>query len=166
MPLGIAAEGRAAAGTQYRRRQSHHAVDRLLILDAVGGHQLPAQGHAQEAEHAHEEEGSKSHLEYPFLLVGPPQGVGLGDRLGQGYGQAGGGDGQKEIVDVVGPVKIPIGRVGKQSCEGDLVDGADDLDQDGGGRQEGGRTVEGVLFLLAGQNRKPPYCAPNRSGTA
>lgn len=153
--LGVSPEGRTDAGAQHRRSQRQYGIDGLLILQDVGGHELAEYRHADKAEYAHEQKGAEGHPEDPLLLVLPAQRVALGYGLGQGHGQPRRGDGQKKAVDIVCRAEIAVGLVGQQGGQRDLVDGADDLDHDGGHSQQSGRPIKGVLFRLAGQVAVP-----------
>ena len=48
-------------------------------------------------------------------------------------------------------VEIAVGLLGQYGDKRDLEDGADNLDQNGAHRQDSGRAVKGILFLLIGQ---------------
>ena len=86
-----------------------------------------------------------------MLLVLPAQSMALRHRLGQGNRQARRGDGEEEGVDVIRAVEIAVGLLGQYGDKRDLEDGADNLDQNGAHRQDSGRAVKGILFLLIGQ---------------
>ena len=60
-------------------------------------------------------------------------------------------DGEEEGVDFIRAVEIAVGLLGQYGDKRDLEDGADNLDQNGAHRQDSGRAVKGILFLLIGQ---------------
>ena len=95
-------------------------------------------------------------------MVNPPhliivlQRAGLGDHPAHGHRQACGGDHQQHIVDVVGRIEVAEALGADDGIQGDLIQGADDLD-DGGGQGEQSGAVEKILLFLSVRHRKLPF---------
>ena len=74
------------------------------------------------------------------------QGLSFGDHAAHGHRQAGGGDHQQDLIDLIGFVEITEPFVTDDVRQRNRVDGADDLD-DGGRRSQNCRALqEGLLF--------------------
>ena len=120
MALGIAPVGRH--GTHKEAGQRHHP-------HSGGGQTVPleiGQGlgkdkHHQAADGAQNDKGDQRHPENPVHLVPPVQGVGLGDGLGHGHRQAGGGDHQQQVVDGVGVVEVAEAHIPQDAPQGDFI---------------------------------------------
>ena len=77
--------------------------------------------HHQAADGAQNDKGDQRHPENPVHLVPPVQGVGLGDGLGHGHRQAGGGDHQQQVVDGVGVVEVAEAHIPQDAPQGDFI---------------------------------------------
>ena len=111
------------------------AIESLLcavVLDGMTGtkhkanSELIGQGlgkdkHHQAADGAQNDKGDQRHPENPVHLVPPVQGVGLGDGLGHGHRQAGGGDHQQQVVDGVGVVEVAEAHIPQDAPQGDFI---------------------------------------------
>ena len=90
-----------------------------------------------------------------FIL--PPQGVGLAGELGDGQRQSRGGDGQKQVVDVVGDREMGLALVADDVPQRDLVNGADDLHNGHSGSQNRRAAQERLLFLFGHEENTSNY---------
>ena len=143
--LGEAPVGRD--GAQEEGGQGHdpdgggsHAVS-LEVGQGLGPEEHDGRG-----DRAQNDEGQQAHPEDPVHLVVTAQGVGLGDGLGHGHGQACGGDHQQQVEDRVGVVEVAEAHVPQDAAQGDLVQGADELDHDDAHGQGGGPAEEGTFL--------------------
>ena len=110
--------------------------------------QLTAEkGHQQTAGNAENQENAAAGGVDPADLVVVTQGIGLGDHPAHGHGQARRGDQQQDGVDVVGGVEIAEALFADNGVQRDLIQCADDFDDDGRKRQYR-RTREEILFLV------------------
>ena len=88
------------------------------------------------------------------------QGAGLGDHPAHGYGETCGGDHQQHGVDLVGGGVVAEALGADDGIQGDLVQGADDLDNGGGHGQHGG-TLKEILLLF--RHKIAPYLLSSNS---
>ena len=107
-----------------------------------------AEEHEQRQHQAQGEEQPDGGAEQLPLLILPAQGVGLAGQLGDGQGQAGGGDGQQQVIDVVRHREVGLALVADDVAQGDLIHRADELHDDHGGGQNRGAAQERLLFGL------------------
>ena len=107
-----------------------------------------AEEHEQRQHQSQHEKQPDGGAEQLPLLVLPAQGVGLAGQLGDGQGQAGGGDRQQQVIDVVRHREVGLALVADDVAQGNFIHRADELDDDHGGGQNGGAAQEGLLFRL------------------
>ena len=73
--------------------------------------------------------------------------MGLAGELGDGQRQSGSGNGQKQVVDVVGNGEMGLALVADDVAQGNLINGADDFHNGHSGGQNGGAAQERLLFF-------------------
>ena len=147
LPLGVAPHTGQQAHAEHRRGQGPDSLRRHGIF--LEGCQLGgAEGHQRGSQHPQQEKHPDRGPENPPLLILPPLGVGLTGELGDGNGQARRGEGQQEVVDLVGGVEVRLAYAAQDVVEGQLVDGADQLDDQCRRRQDSGAAQKGLLFLI------------------
>ncbi len=152
VPLAVAAQGGQTAHAHHRRGQGPDAGGGLGVVHQAG-QGVCLEVHDQEGKRAQNQEHAQSQLEGAAHLIAPALSVGLAYQLGDSHGQAGGGDGEQDGVDVVGVVEVGVALGPDDVVQGDLVEHADQLDHHGAYRQNGSPTEEGVLFLSAAPAR-------------
>ena len=74
--------------------------------------------------------------------------MGLTGQLGDGQGEAGGGDRQQHVVDLIGGVEVGFALGPQDIVQGDFVEEADQLHRGYRCRQNGRSGQEGLLFGL------------------
>ena len=144
--LGIAPVG--GHGAHEEAGQGHHphgGGGQAVPLEV--GQVLGEEEHHQAADGAQDDEGHQTDPEDPVHLVAPVQGVGLGDGLGHGHRQAGGGDHEQQVIDGVSVVEVAEAHVPQDAAQGDFVQGADDLHDGDADGQDGRAAEKGVGFL-------------------
>ena len=145
--LGEAPVGAHDGHADHRHRQG---------LDGPVGHGVahPGRQLLGEEEHGRRAHGPHRHkeghggVEAPAHLVAPPRGVGLADELAQGQGQAGGGQGQQEGVDVVGAGEVGDALVPQDVVQGDLVQRPADLHEHRGDGKDSDPAHKGLFGLI------------------
>ena len=137
LALEKAPEGRDNADKQHRRSQGGDGGPGGVV---GGDHhrQLAAEDqHSQAAYDAQDQEDPEGRAENLADLGVVAQGPGLGGHAAHGHGEACGGDHQQHRVEVVGRGEVAVALVVDDTQQGDFIDRADDLDNDGGGGQHG-----------------------------
>ena len=145
LALGIAPHTGQQAHAEHRRGQGLDGGGRQGVVQEPGQGVRPKE-HQHGAHQAQAEEQPDGGGEDLPLLVFQPLGVGLAGHPGDGQGEARRGEGQQEVVDLVGRVEIGLPGAAQNVAQGDLVGSADELDDDHGGRQDGGAAQKGLLF--------------------
>ena len=151
LALGIAPDDGHHAHEEHGGGQDlHRRFGQGVVEQAAQG---PGQDeHAQAGYGAHDEEQAQRHAKDPALLILPAQGLRLGHHPAHGQRQSGGGQGQQQAVDVVGGVEMGHALAVQQVPQGDLVQRADELGDDDGGRQDHG-TAQKALPSWVGHVR-------------
>lgn len=147
LSLGIAPHTGQQTHAEHRRSQD---------LDGRGGlglvHQLRqlgrAEKHQQRQDHAQAQKQPDGGAEQLALFVPPAQSVGLTGELGDGQRQARRGDGQKDIVNVVGNVEISLALGAEDVVHRQTVDRADELHHRHRPGQRGRAAQKGLLFRV------------------
>ena len=147
LALGVAPHTGEEAHAEDRRGQGpdgsrRHGVA-LEVREALGPEEH--QAGADEPQREEEPDGGAEDL---ALLILPAPGVGLAGELGDGQGQARGGDGEKDVVDLVGGLEVGLAHVPQDVVEGQLIERADDLHHRHGSGQDGRAPQEGLLLAL------------------
>ena len=133
MALGIAPQGGQTAHAHHGGGQGADTGGGLAVVHHPGQGIRPEEHH-QKGDEPQGEKQHQSQAEGPPDLVAPVQGVGLADQLGHGHGQARRGHGEQHGVDVIGVVEVGSPRLPDDVDEGDLIEHADELDdEDAGG---------------------------------
>ena len=143
--LGIAPEGGKACHQSHRGGQHPHGGGGLRVAHE-GGKAVRSQEHGQGAEGAEGHKETEGDTENLVHLVLPALGVGLGDHLAHGHGDARRGDHEQNVENVEGVGEIRVAAA-QNVDEGHLVHGADDLHQHNAHCQNGSAAKKGVLLL-------------------
>ena len=143
--LEVAPHGGQGAQEEDGGGQGPDGVPALPVVHQLG-QLLGEKEHQAEADGAQGQEGEEGHPEGLLHLVVTAQGVGLRDHLGQGHRQTAGGDGDEQGIDVVGGVEVGEPRFPQDVAQGDLVQSANELDDDNSSGQNGGTAKEGIIF--------------------
>ena len=147
LALGVAPHTGQQAHTEHRRGQRP---------DSLGGHGvflkgrqlLRAEEHQQGTRQAQNEEQPHGGAEDLPLLILPALGMCLAGELGDGQRQARRGEDHQEVVDQIGSVKVGLAHAAQNVVQRELVDRANELDDDHRRRQNGGAAQKGLLFLF------------------
>ena len=156
VPLGVAPEGGEDADEEAGGRDGLDGVDRHAVPLEVG-QGLGQEEHDGKADRAQDYKGDQGHVEGAVDLIPPPQGVGLGDALGEGHGKARRGDHQQQVVDDIGVVEVAEALVVQNVPQRDLVEGADELDDGDAHGQDGGAAEEGSFLFTITQWVAQPF---------
>ena len=147
LALGVAPHAGQQAHAEHRRSQRPDGLGRQAVLQKPR-QALCLEEHKQGAHRAQDEKQHDGGAEDLPLLVFPPLGVGLAGQLGDGQGEACGGDRQQHIVDLIGGVEVGLAFGPQDVVEGDFVEEADQLHRGHRRRQNGRSGQEGLLFGL------------------
>ena len=147
LALGVAPHAGQQAHAEHRRSQRPDGLGRQAVL------QKPCQAlcleeHKQGAHRAQDEKQHDGGAENLPLLVLPSLGMGLAGQLGDGQRQARRGEGQQEIVNLIGSVEIRLAGAAQDVVQGDFVEEPDKFHHNDSCGQDGGAAQEGLLFLI------------------
>ena len=112
-----------------------------------GGHPAGAEEHDGKPRQTQGEEDPDGRAEKLALLVLPAPGLGLGHQLGKRQGQARRGDGEEDVVNLIGGVEVGFALLAQDVVQGDLIKEADAFDNGHRGGQNGRAAQEGLFFL-------------------
>ena len=143
VPLGIAPEGGQAAHADHRRSQGPDAGGGHAVVHQAG-QLFRAEEHHQEGQDPQDQEQGQGQPEGAAHLVPAAQSVSLAHQLGHRHGQARGGDGEQDGVDVIGVVEVGGALLPDDVQERDLVEHADELDHQNAYGQDCGSAEKGV----------------------
>ena len=117
------------------------------------GQRLAEAGHQNGACHTQSKENTPGGLIGSVNLAVVSQAACLSDHPAHGYGKTGGGDHQKDTVDVVSRGEVTKAGITDDASKGNLIQRANDLDNGHRRCQQGSAVEKGLLFV--GCQRKP-----------
>ena len=136
LALEEAPVGRDDADEQHARRQRRDGRPRIFIRRDHDGQRLAEHEHHERSDHADGQEdlhGDGVDLADLRVIL---QRLRLRDHPADGDGQARRGDHQQDVVHVIGRVEIAEAPLLQNVLQGDLIDEAEQLDNDGRGGQD------------------------------
>ena len=137
LPLEVSPEGADNTHKQYGRGQCGDGVDCIRVTHQIGQLRRKNQ-HGAGAYHTDGQKQAQTDLIDLLHLLAAAQRVGLGDHPADRNGQTGRGDHQQYIINAVGDVKVPEPFGADDPVHGDLVEGTNELYQNGAEGQNSG----------------------------